>query len=132
MIALYKFRFYELDQPLEVGAEQEFVFFVDPHYAAIPSAPIQADTVLVFANTLAGPSIVSHPCRITSIEHPQLGSIHSAATSGLDYIVTLQNGHTLVVNAEEYPGRIENGTVQVADWAFIVNVEPIDSSEVSQ
>ena len=57
MIALYKFRFYELDQPLKVGVEDEFTFFVDPHYQAALSTPICPDTLLVFANTLSVPRL---------------------------------------------------------------------------
>jgi hypothetical protein len=126
MIALYKFRFYELDQPLEVGDEREFVFFVDPHFSEDLSAPIYPGTVLVFANTLIG-STVSHRCRIVSIWHFSLGSIRGISTKGLDYTLTLEDKTTLLVNAEEEPGHIAGSDRQIDDWAFVVELEPMQS-----
>ena len=127
MIALYKFRFYELDQSLQVGDEREFDFFVDPHFSADLSAPIYPGTVLVFANTLigAGTPTVSHRCRIISIRHPSLGSIRCISTRGLTYTLTLEDNSTLLVNAEEQPGTIEGSDRQIDDWAFVVELEPV-------
>ncbi|SFE98990.1 hypothetical protein [Paracidovorax wautersii] len=126
MIALYKFRFYELDQPIEVGADRNFDFFVDPHYAAAMNAPIQNDMTLVFANTLLGPAIhtANYRCKILSITHLQLGEVQSIDTHGLDYTVKLADGRAFVVNAEEHPGKIEQSPVEVSDWAFLINIEP--------
>jgi hypothetical protein len=124
MIALYKFRFHELDQSIDVGEEGEFTFFVDPHYRAAPTAPIRKDMILVFANTFGPEGLVSHSCRIVAIDHPQLGSVRSISTRGLEYTVTLTNGTAFRVEAEERPGSIQEGPV-VADWTFLVNIEPL-------
>ena len=124
MLAVYKFRFYELDQPLEVGEEKEFAFFVDPHFAASPGSPISRDMILVFANTLGEKMVVRHRCRIMSISHPALGKVRSIATRGLSYTVTLDDGRRVVVDAEENPGVVEDGP-RADDWLFLVEIEPM-------
>jgi len=124
MIAFYKFRFYELDQSIEVGEEAEFEFFVDPHYRAAPTAPIHKDMILVFANTVGSEGFVSHLCRIVAINHAELGLVRSISTKGLEYTVTLANGTALKVEAEERPGSIYQGPA-VADWTFLVDIEPV-------
>lgn len=127
VIALYKFRSYKLDQPPNVGGEKEFTFLADPHHDSAPSAQLCSDTVLVFANTLSSAApTVKHRCRIMSITHPELGSIRSISTEALDYTLILDDGHTVVVNAEENPGHIQDSARQIDDWAFFVNLRPID------
>jgi hypothetical protein len=128
MIALYKFRFYELDQTIQVGAEGEFLFFADPHYLATPCSPILPDTILVFANTLPGPPVVAHRCRINAIRHLTLGSVRAISTDGLEYSLILEDGATIAVDAEEHPGRTSTPFGTIADWVFLVDVEPIGTS----
>jgi hypothetical protein len=135
VLAFYKFRFYALDQPIAVGAEDTFAFFIDPHYGAAPGSAIYRDTVLVFANTLLrldAADTVSHRCRILSIEHPQLGAVRSIDIVGFDNVVTLSSGLEVVVNAEEHPGRVENRAGQIEDWVFHVNVEPVGHSSPNE
>jgi hypothetical protein len=133
MIAFYKFRFYELDQALQVGDEREFDFFVDPHFAADLSAPIYPGTLLVFANTLLGPGTptVSHRCRIVSIRHPALGNVRSISTKGFTYTLTLDDSSTVFVNAEEQPGMIEGSDRQIDDWAFVIELQPLKPGGIS-
>ena len=131
MLAVYKFRFYELDQPLEVGDEKEFAFFVDPHFAASPLSPISRDMILAFANTLGEKMVVRHRCRIVSISHPTLGKVQSIATRGLSYTVILDDGRRVVVDAEENPGIVEDGP-RAGDWLFLVEIEPIETRRGSR
>ncbi len=125
MLALYKLRFYELDQAISVGDTDTFVFFVDPHFSRAPASPPCRDMVLVFANTgqSLGPT-VDIRCTILSIVHPQLGSVLSIDTKGLDYRITLLTGEVVVVDAEEQAGIIHDAPSRVTDWAFMVDVQP--------
>lgn len=127
MIALYKFRFYELDQAISVGAEEEFWFFVDPHFDAAPSSPISRDMILVFANTVGLRGTVSHRCKIRSITHPSLGKVTRIVTTGFDYTITLEDGRVFVVDAEERAGTLVEGDAVVDDWAFIVDLVQVNA-----
>jgi hypothetical protein len=95
---------YELDQPLEVGIDDEFVF-----WRVIPDYPDCSDC-LVFYNTLwnEGDGIFASG-KIVAIRHPELGDIRKIETRGLDYTVTLTDGKELLANAEEDPGRLYEG-----------------------
>lgn len=42
--------------------------------------------------------------------------------AGLDYEVILDNGTTLIVNAEETPGQVCNADIVVSDWTFYVEI----------
>jgi len=123
MIALYKFRFYELDQPIGVGDDQEFSFFVDPHFSAAPESPLCDGMILVFANTTGTAAIIRRRCRIRSITHPALGAVKAIATDGFDYRITLESGRVLTVDAEERAGILADTDIAVTDWAFIVDVD---------
>jgi hypothetical protein len=126
LLALYKLRFYALDQPIAVGDDTEFTFFVDPHYSAAPESPISRDMILVFANTLESEGIhtIVRRCAIRSIVHSQLGAVRSITPDGFDYRVELESGEILVVNAEEKPGHLDGTDLAVSDWAFVVDLEP--------
>ena len=123
MIALYKFRFYELDQPIGVGDEREFDFFVDPHFSAAPDAPLCDGMILVFANTTGTTPTIRRRCRIRSITHPVLGAVKAIATDGFDYRITLEAGRVLTVDAEERAGILADADIAISDWAFIVDVD---------
>lgn len=100
---------YELDQPLEVGVEREFVFWrVVPHYLSNSEG-------LVFYNTLwhEGDGVFGTG-RILRIRHLELGDIRNIDTRGLDYTITLVDGSELLVNAEEEPGKMFEG--RPGDW----------------
>lgn len=123
---------YELDQPLEIGVEDEFVFWrVVPDYL-LDSAD------LVFYNTLwhEGDGVFGTG-RILMIQHPELGDIRKIDTRGLDYTITLMDDSELLVNAEEEPGKMYEGRPGnwteskrvISDWQCAVAFEPL--SELS-
>jgi hypothetical protein len=100
---------YELDQPLEVGAEGEFIFWrVVPDY-------LGNSKDLVFYNTLWHErNGVFGTGKISEIRHPQLGNIRKIDTRGLGYTITLLDGTEFLVNAEEEPGKMFEG--EPGDW----------------
>lgn len=53
MIPLYKVRFHEPDQPIGVGDEREFGFFVDPRFSATPESPLCDGMIRQTANVRA-------------------------------------------------------------------------------
>ena len=122
---------YELDQPLEVGLEAEFVFWrIVPDYLRRPER-------LVFYNDTWRPEQgVFAQGKIASIRHPELGEIRKVDTRGLDYTIILLDGTMLAVNAEEYPGKIYEGQPgawvesprALSDWTLEVEFESISET----
>lgn len=123
---------YELDQPLEVGVEEEFVF-----WRVVPDYLYNSES-LVFYNTLwhEGDGVFGTG-RILKIRHPELGDIRKINTRGLDYTITLMDGSELLVNAEEEPGKMFEGRPgdwieskrEISDWQCDVTFEAL--SELS-
>jgi hypothetical protein len=120
---------HELDPLLEVGLEDEFVFWrVTPEGFDGP----------MFYNTLWKPGDgLFASGKIVAIHHPELGEIHKVDTRGLDYTITFADGAELLINAEEEPGKmheensgnwIESKRV-VSDWRFDIYFESL--SELS-
>jgi hypothetical protein len=119
---------YELDPPLEVGAEREFAF-----WRAIPNHLLGAERLVLY-NTLRRPeeALDAHG-RITAIHHPALGDVSRVDTRGLDYTITLADGTKLLVNAEEEPGKLfhragdrwAESSLVVEDWRFVVEFESL-------
>ena len=123
---------YELDPLLEVGLDDEFVFWrvVPEHFYGIET--------LVFYNAVWHPEDgVFASGKIAAIRHPELGEIRKIDTSGLDYTITLADGTDLMVNAEEDPGNMYEGRPGnwveskhvVSEWRFEVHFESL--SELS-
>lgn len=100
---------YALDQSLEIGVEDEFVFW------RVTAYTLGNSRGLVFYNTVwhEGDGVFGTG-RILTIRHPELGDIRKIDTRGLDYTITLMDGAELLVNAEEEPGKIFDG--QPGDW----------------
>lgn len=71
--------------------------------------------------------------RIVAIRHPELGEIRKIDTRGLDYTITLADGTALLVNAEEDPGKLYEGTPGawvesergVSQWCFEVDFDSL-------
>lgn len=126
MNAFYKFRFYELDQSLAVNEEDEFAFFIDPFFCAVPKNElhISKDMILVFANSLGNQNCFKAKCKINAIFHPELGQLIKIDTHGLDYCITLANGQEIILNAEEEPGKIVSGDEHVTEWVFLIDLTP--------
>ena len=120
--AVYKFRFYELDQPLKIGEVGEFSFFIDPDTATAPPDRLYEGLLWVFHNTL-GQDFVSLRCSIQRIWHPELGFVREIETKGLDYRIVLIDGTVVTVEAEESPGLILEGGQSVTDWLFLVDIK---------
>jgi len=107
---------YELDQPIEVGLDTEFEFFIEP-----PES-LRHDGLAVFANGPDRDSTRTLPRRILKISNAELGDILKVSTDGLVYSITLADGSVLEVEAEENPGKIENSTRVINDWRMVVEM----------
>src|SRR5580765_5269773 len=92
---------YELDQPLEVGLEGEFIFWrIVPEHFRIP------ERLVLYNDTWRpGQGVFAHG-KIAAIRHPDLGDIRKVDTRDLDYTITLMDGTVLGVNAAEEPGKM--------------------------
>lgn len=131
MTAIWTPFWYELDQPIRVGQEGDFDFFVEP------PAHIRHEGRRVFYHGGWSDScrnqFTSRRVRIASIAHPQLGAIQSIDTNGLVYVITLADSRVVRVEAEETPGSIEideasghaHGHDSITDWRFYVECEPL-------
>lgn len=69
---------------------------------------------------------------IVSINHAQLGRVKGIITIGLDYTIYLWDGRVLYVNAEEEPGEIENGTFDIKEWKFDVDIKIVEKTDLTQ
>lgn len=113
--ALWTPGWYELDQTLAVGDRQKFWFFETP--------PGDVETLgenidLVFYNQLDSSSNCTvRYATIDELHHPQLGQLLRVDTDGQDYIFFPVDGEEIVVNAEEEPGTIRDGSIGVTDWS---------------
>jgi hypothetical protein len=123
---------YELDPQLEVGLEDEFIF-----WRVVPGHIHDTDRLVLY-NDLWHPEYGKFASgKISAIRHPQLGEIRKVDTRGLDYTITLADGTVLVVNAEEDPGKIYEGNPGarveshriVSEWRFDIEFESL--SELS-
>lgn len=122
--ALWVPGWYELDQPLTVGSTDRLWFYQHPP-TDLPNVEYYD---FVFFNQLsAAANCQVRTARIVSIEHPVLGPLQKIDTDGLDYIFYPAEGESIVVNAEEEPGRVYNETIDVDDWCVSVLL-----SEVSE
>src|SRR5262245_39284355 len=95
---------YEHDPYLEVGLEDEFAF-----WRVVPEE-LRAAEGLVLHNDLLRPGEAIFAIgKITHIRHPDLGAILKVDTHGLDYLIVLEDGTEIAVNAEEDPGKMFEG-----------------------
>lgn len=122
---------YELDQPLEVGLEDEFAF-----WRVVPEG-LRGPERLVFYNGLWHPEDGVFACgKISAIRHADFGDIRKVDTRGLDYTITLADGTELLVNAEEEPGKIYEGQFGawteskrvISNWRFEVEFDWLSNS----
>jgi hypothetical protein len=110
---------YELDQSLDVGAVVDLDFF------HVPPGDVRAEGLPVLFrggwNDASGLYTVRR--RIVALHHPRLGSLQSIRAEGLDYTLTLADGRTLSVDAEERPGEIAGWEEEPLDWRILVELE---------
>lgn len=109
--AKYKFFWYELDLSIKVGLTDEFYFFKDREPLEFYNGPFYKDEAM------------SISCRIEKIIHPELGEISEIDTKGLDYTITLANGESLKVEAEEKPGDVYDFRIKPENWLFDVQIK---------
>src|SRR5215472_14207005 len=122
---------YELDQPLEVGLEAEFVF-----WRVVPDSFRRPERFVFYNDTWRPEKGVFAQGKIAAIHHPELGQIRKVDTCGLDYKITLLDGTLLAVNAEEEPGKIyerqSEAWIQsprvLSDWTLEVEFESISET----
>lgn len=110
MILIWKPFWYELDQSVVVGDIDYFYLTKDKLY---------------FANGMASDNDYEIKAEILEIRHKVLGEIKGIITVGLDYVVHLQDGKTIEVNAEETPGNLYDCEFEIDDWNFDVYVRII-------
>lgn len=114
---------YELDQPIAVSEVADFDFFEEP-----PSY-VAHEGRRVFYHGLWQPqlqlNLERRRMRVLSIRHPELGSIQSINTKGLDYTLIMSDGRVLKVEAEETPGLVYEHQQKIADWRILVELEPV-------
>ena len=132
MTALWRPGWYGLDQSLSVGQTAEFWFFREPPSDLLSSH--QSVDYVFFNELFDAEKRQARVCTIESIEHPQLGPISEIMTDGLDYQFNMCDGKTLVVNAEEHPGRTNDPDLSVENWDIKVQLNsvsvPIDESSL--
>lgn len=116
MIVKWKPQWYELDQSIVVGD-------VDLFYLSKNN--------LYFANGFAENNDCEVKAEILNINHLVLGNIKGIITIGLDYSIYLNDGNTIIVNAEESPGDIENSKYIVKEWDFDVEINIIEKTGLS-
>jgi hypothetical protein len=119
---------YELDQAIEIGQTDEFVFWRDRFHR------VRDTEQWVFYNTLWHPEdAIVATGSIATIRHDELGDIRKVDTRGLDYTFMLADGAELCVNAEEEPGQIyeqvdgqwKPSPRSVAAWEVIVEFDSL-------
>lgn len=109
-------QWYELDQSIVVGD-------VDLFYLSKNN--------LYFANDCAEDNDCEVKAKILNISHLELGDIKGIITIGLDYSIYLNDGNVIIVNAEEFPGHIENSKYIVREWNFDVEIDIIEKTGLS-
>jgi hypothetical protein len=111
---------YELDQAIAVGSIAEFDFF----HAAPVDIPAAGHPVFFRGDWNEKAQYYSSRRKVVSIYHGQLGQLRRVDTDGLDYRFTTMGGEVWVVNAEEAPGRVEEGRIdQIQEWSLWVTLE---------
>jgi hypothetical protein len=123
---------YNLDQSLEIGKQDEFALF-----RSVPDH-LQQFGDQVFYNDLWNPdNVLLIKATVVSITNPVLGAIRKIDTSDqLDYTITLSDGTELLVNAEEEPGKLYErvggawtaSMRVVEDWRVIVEFSEIPAA----
>ena len=125
--ALWVPGWYELDQPLVLGSHERLWFYQDPPN----DLPNVESYDFVFFNQLsAAASCQVRFASIVSIEHPALGPLRQVETDGLDYIFHPVDGPAIVVNAEENPGLVSNGSSPIRDWSVSVTLSGVSEPVV--
>jgi hypothetical protein len=110
--ALWTPIWYSLDQPLTLGS-------TDLTFGADDSGALR-----IFAVDWRDREPVDQPVVVEELIHHTLGIIRSVDTSDLEYVVTLGDGSTIWVDAEEQIGsarREDHTPVLVEDWTIVVS-----------
>jgi hypothetical protein len=114
---------YECDQSIRVGQIGDFDFFKDvPEYIAHNGLHV------FYHGDWSEKSLHLFDRRrvkILNMRHPELGSIYSINTTGLDYTFTMSDGRSQKVEAEETPGLVYERNRPIADWRIYVEIEPV-------
>ena len=116
---------HELDQPLEVGARQELLFWREP-----PRRLDDGVRWMLHAGVWRPEEALVADCTVVAIRHPEWGEVTKADTVGLEYTLTLADGTELVVDAEEEPGLFSDrrddlwapSALAVHEWLFTVEL----------
>jgi hypothetical protein len=124
VLAAYFFRFYAIDQSIEVGKKGIFHFFRDPYWPRslqISSVPEYA--TLVFQNVI-DPEIpsIDLECTILQIKHPDLGAVQKIQISSGEYRIETEKGE-IFIDPEENIGDITGSEITVSGWLFFVEIE---------
>ncbi|HMP79801.1 MAG TPA: hypothetical protein PKD54_10145 [Pirellulaceae bacterium] len=114
-------RWYGLDPPLVCGEPVELIGFPDEQGVGHDDPTSAA--VLSFCHRMDVPESAQRLwATILHIRHPVLGSVRTVNTIGLDYVLVLESGQHISVNAEEEPGTTSDWPEPIADWTLEVEV----------
>lgn len=115
---------YELDQPLSVGKSGRLWFYQNPPM----DLPCVESYDFVFFNQLsAAANCQVRTANVLSIEHALLGAMTRIDTQGLDYVFHPVDGDSIIVNAEEDPGRAYEGPEDITDWSLVVQLSDVSN-----
>ena len=110
------------------GEAAEYSFYLNTPKAISPEIEID----LVFFNTVFDADLRQvRRCTIEHIENPEIGQINEILTDGLDYQVNLPDGRTLMINAEEEPGKIYDPRLSVKNWTLVVQLSNVSAPKDS-
>lgn len=112
---------YGLDQSLEVGVRSDLDFFHEPP----PALAAGGLRVLYHGDWNARSRFYSARCHIHALEHSVLGPLHAINVRELDYDVTLRDGRTISVDAEQQPGTAAGLPTPIPDWRVLVDLEAV-------
>ena len=110
-IAIWKPDWYELDQSVTVDATETFLF-------------VTSGQPLKFATNLESGEWLE--VKIISIKNKEIGNIAKIDTEGLTYKFYFDASNFIRIEAEETPGKFENGDKvgqYLSDNEFIVEIE---------
>ena len=124
--ALWVPGWYELDQPLVAGENKRLWFYLTPPMDLATNLPEVESFDFVFFNQLsAAANCQVRVANVVSITHPQIGPLRQIDTDGLDYIFYPVEGESIVVNAEEEPGRVYDEGIEIQDWTVSVELSKV-------
>lgn len=124
MLAAYFFRFYAMDQSIQIGEKGTFSFFRDPYWPRdLEISEIPQYATLVFNNVI-DPRIqsIDIECTISKITHPDFGIVKKIEINAGQYRIETEKGEILI-DPEEQIGATNRPELKVSGWLFFVQID---------